>query len=891
MRRPLSPSLPLAAILLLFACGGGGGGGGTVPGAPVTPPQAVTVTEPVLPLELKVMQFDLDDVTGANQVSGPPASGISCGNGVLSFLAPGDTGKQETLVFRLDRSGGTYSDYTFHLLTLHPGAIETGSDGNEEIPDLEWSDLELSLPSLVNVNILPAAYSGFGMSLRSDSGAKPSGIHVYLHNGLNSYDVTGYFSLDADTGMVTLKAESKPDFHAKLSDKCMELTISGYDDAGLPFAFFASFFYGSNTVRGKVVDASSATITTLTGKQVVLSGFNSGTRSSAVIQPDGTFTLNNVPTDSCSLSLADTSMGHYGSSLFLIESGGSTIDVDLTIAGTGVSGASRLSPAVMHVTSAPKTVKNPKVPEFLKNDPIEPRSPYILHAVRRSTDISETENSITVSGAARDEVVSKDKVIVVAKDTRNVKVEAKVSTAEYPNYTTKQSRYNDSWEFKAMCAGVIFEKNGSVNNTHADNGAHFYDKDIDVSNFTRSGPIHCTISAKTVNIGDGALPTTVSVSLDNAAGITVNSARHVSGLFQDTHGKKYFNISIPLSGHYGVKTSYWKWIIEVKYSPKDAEIRKMKLELLYNNAVRTITENQAFIPVGTDDGTLQATIDMPALPLTPAGHLPASLQVTLEGNLKGKTASLISNKVPVQFPGSLANESFMPLFEIRDLAPFLLSGRRYGVPETDPRQDDVGGDGWGRGDLLAWLDTGQGGTLGLQFNDLSGQNAWQKPTSGGRWKSMGVHMAHKGGYDTDVRYWDENGGFATTMKGEWNGASIKAAILEAWNEQLVAGGTGNTKLTKVINWIKANRNGLTKLALDSNIMLMYVGDEAWFTRALFGGKLHNPEYPSDDYTIPDVTVPKVGDAYVPLGAWSAEKVLMLDPYHCGHIHIRFKPDP
>ncbi len=890
MKRLPCSLISFMAVLALFACGGGGGGGGgTGPVTPVAPPQAVSVTEPVLPLELKVMPIELENVSGVSQVGGPSVTGLSFANGVLRFVAPGDTGKQETLVFRFNQSGGSHSDCSFSLLTLLPSVIESGSESNEEVPDLQWSDLALSLPSLVNVNLLPSAYSGFVLSFQSGSGARLAGIRIHLHNGLNVYDITDYFSLDANAGTVSLKAESKPAFHAKLSDKRIELVISGHDDGGLPFTYFAGFFYGSNTVGGKVVDGSGGTMTSLTGKRVVLSGFNSGTRLSAGIQPDGTFTINNAPTDSYSLSLADPSLAHFGSSLFLIESGGSTLDIDLTITATGITGARQPSPAVMTVTDAPKTARNPTIPEFRKNDPIRPRPLNVLHAVRPSAAITETENSITVSGAARDEVVSKTKEIVVAKDTKNVKVEATVSTAEYPNYTTKQSQYNDSWEFKAMCGSVVFERNGSVNNTHADNGTHYYNKDIDVSHFTQSGPINCTLSAKTVNIGDGALATTVGISLDNAAGITVNSVRYVSGLFQDTHGKKYFNVSIPRSGAYGKKTSNWKWIIEVKYSPRDAEIKNMKLELLYGNAVHSVTDSQVFVPVGVDNGTLQATIDMPALSIAPAGHVPASLQVTLKGNLKGKTASLTSSKVPVQFQGSLANESFLPLFEIRDVASFP-AARRYGAPDNDLRQDSVGGDGWGRGDLLAWLNTGQGGTLGLRFNDLSGQNAWQK-IHGGEWKSMAVHMTHKGGYDTDARYWDENGSFLTTMSGEWNGASIKTAILAAWDEQVVAGGTGDTKLIKVINWIKANRNGLSTLAQDDNILLVYVSDEEWFTRALFEGKLHHPDYPDNDFAILDVTVPKVEDAYVPLGTWNAEGIIPLNEDHTGHIHIRFKPDP
>ncbi len=292
---------------------------------------------------------------------------------------------------------------------------------------------------------------------------------------------------------------------------------------------------------------------------------------------------------------------------------------------------------------------------------------------------------------------------------------------------------------------------GSVNNTHADNGTHFYNYDFEVSQHTLSdyAPLTCTIAAQTVNIGDGALPTTVSISVDNTPGITINSVRHVRGLYKDDYsqGNRRYNLSVPLSSNYGINSPKSEWVIEVKYSPKDARITNMKLEFSYNDDLWNVTGAQPFTEIGTENGTLQARINMTSMAgIQPQGTSLASMLVTLKGNLKGKTAILTSNTKPVEFPDSPKSNAFQPLFEIRDVSS-LPETRRY-----NPREDNEG-DGWGRPDILAWLTTGAGNAR-PQFNDISGQNGWQE------WNpdqeammSMGDTRATSGSMWTPVLGW------------------------------------------------------------------------------------------------------------------------------------------
>jgi hypothetical protein len=242
------------------------------------------------------------------------------------------------------------------------------------------------------------------------------------------------------------------------------------------------------------------------------------------------------------------------------------------------------------------------------------------------------------------------------------------------------------------------------------------------------------------------------------------------------------------------------------------------------------------------------------------------------------------------FPGAPHKVNIQPLFEVRNL---------FGVPEGrryESRNDDVGGDGWGRPDMLYWLTSGVGGSVGFLFDDISGEHAWQ----GANGKSRGVHTTHKGGYDVDVRYWDENGKFETLLRGDESGKHIKTMVGLAYAEweNVANGGSSNlANLTKLVRWIKANRSGLDNLANDANIKELYVGELGWFAGPLINSQLVDPERLDDESMIPydirDVTLPKVppqdNGVYVPLPPWNKPAKVQRIIEHHHHIHVRFNP--
>jgi hypothetical protein len=249
------------------------------------------------------------------------------------------------------------------------------------------------------------------------------------------------------------------------------------------------------------------------------------------------------------------------------------------------------------------------------------------------------------------------------------------------------------------------------------------------------------------------------------------------------------------------------------------------------------------------------------------------VQVTVTGKIGG----VESVSLPKTLMFSNQKELFQPLFEIRNLYA-IADSRRFGdLP--DPRQDALGGDGWGRPDMLAWLTSGPGAIF--PFNDISGEHAWQSADG----KSMGVHHCHKGGYDVDIRYFDENVQFLTTMRGDWNGASIKKVMQDA-EAEFIGGMVNKTNLIKLVKWIKANRTGLESIAAGGNIRGIYVGIENWHRMALLDG-----QFEVCGAQIPDVTLPPVGDEYPLLGAWSTKpnKIKPKAGNHEGHIHVRFNP--
>jgi hypothetical protein len=464
--------------------------------------------------------------------------------------------------------------------------------------------------------------------------------------------------------------------------------------------------------------------------------------------------------------------------------------------------------------------------------------------------------------------------IRVPQGTLRVKIKAEVSTAEYPSYTTKPgNKYNDTWQYWWGCGmpGDLLGgssltligdvQSGLVNTTHSTTGTRVYEKDFDASPFTKNSPIDCAIGGSTANIGDGALPTTVAITLSTVSGLTINQVSHQGGLFPDNShgGNQLYSMGVPLSFP-GPMYGGAPFKIQVQYEPKDAEIEKMKIELSYDGKTFVVSEYGSFTPMAK--GLLVADITFPqGLDLEPKEGLLASLLVSLSGKVKG--VSDTSKPKAMQFLDK--KDSFTPLFEVRNAinAP---GSKRY----SDDRADSRGGDGWARADMLNWVNTGTGRIL--VYNDISGEHAWQNADG----KALGVHESHKGGYDLDARYYDENGQYVTGMCGQSynkvDGYYIRQ-VVQAAQEEVENNLSPRPNVDRLVKWINVNRTLLEQVAADPKVKLLYIGLQDWFWQPLIWGK-----FADGILDIPGV------DIWL---GWP-DKVEMLGG-HESHIHVRLMP--
>ncbi|HLO99402.1 MAG TPA: hypothetical protein VK171_12475, partial [Fimbriimonas sp.] len=130
-----------------------------------------------------------------------------------------------------------------------------------------------------------------------------------------------------------------------------------------------------------------------------------------------------------------------------------------------------------------------------------------------------------VAGSENQRVVSTT-VVPVSQGTQTVRLTFSVSTAEYPVYVLQQSEFNDNWEVFLLAGSgeELFSLARNVNSQlttepiwNASGSTGTIVKTLDVHTLTESGATELTLVATATNIGDSALATSVSASVDASA--------------------------------------------------------------------------------------------------------------------------------------------------------------------------------------------------------------------------------------------------------------------------------------------------------------------------------------------------------------------------------------
>ncbi|UTH75685.1 carbohydrate-binding protein [Chromobacterium sp. IIBBL 290-4] len=807
-------------------------------------PVVLTLEELASPASLYSVHLqDGDTPQKVEQVSGPALQSLTLLGNKVNVITGMDTGSQEQIQLMIQGRKQRYLA-KFSQLTLagaNHGAMqepdETGKLGG--ISDLTLKSSETTLGTILSDQAGPQTIAFY-----SPSNRRLHSLQATLDNGSNAFNLKDQITLQSN-GQITLHTDK---IRSQLQPlQRHELYLFGYDSQGDSFNLSFYFYYANNRIHGQLKQNNAQIAAELKGAVVALRGFGNRLSWVSQLSSDGKFDFGTVPIDNYLVELIDPNERHAANAMFLVTTPGKTIFVPLELTQPGSAMKSMIIPLGLDSS----TYKRPQRHKHTQAKPSQPQ--------HRAEEIG----SVNVIGGQQNVTMQQEREVFIPTGINRINILTKIDTKEYPGYSTDpNNKFNDSWSYWWTCAGQQKNQAGQVNNTHSHTGELTYSHGITLDP-KRTSPIQCRIGASTVNIGDSSLPTSVDIQILGAV-FSIEKFEYKNGLWLDDSngGNKNYNISLPtkMGQPFGVNRP---WEMDITFSPINVDIRKVALYLSYQNKQSLLTENAPFSLLRPGLIRVKYAITDPLL-LNPAPGL-AQLQATLFTEKDGVTQS--SQLQPMTFPLT-KKDTFQPLFEIRNVSN-MPENRRYGS-----RDDATGGDGWLRNDMLAILNST---TLPL-LGDISGQHAWQNAAG----RSMGVHSTHKGGYDADLRYWDENGRWDSPMRGDNDGAEI-IRVVNAARAEVKSGSSTQPNLNRLINWIRANRAALS--ALESQLAMrlrkIYIGDKAWFNKPLIEGRF------PDGVNIP---LPGINPPNNLLGPWvnkSAKIVPMVNHNH--HFHIRLVP--
>jgi hypothetical protein len=274
---------------------------------------AITTTTPAASAQLsnlkpaEVYVFSLSDL-------GIPAdaTGVSVTGGVtdalikersLRFSTAGDNGAQQAALFKVT-AGATPLDLHANIRSLRPQEvithIEAAEDGSTlPVPTLLISGFGVNNAFIGNtLKFKPATATS--LDLKDDS----EGLIMAADNVKIS--LKKYWIFDAADNSFSISGKALQQLSNALPPGSLNVTINLVSKDG---EFAANYEFlaikHSATLTGKFVNSQGQNVATLTGKKVLLKGFNSNLRKVASVDSNGTFKFDGVIPDSYLLTLND----------------------------------------------------------------------------------------------------------------------------------------------------------------------------------------------------------------------------------------------------------------------------------------------------------------------------------------------------------------------------------------------------------------------------------------------------------------------------------------------------------------------------------------------------------------------------------------------------------
>ena len=811
----------------------------------------------VKPAEVVVLSLaDIGMADGADSVV--PSGAVSealIKDGTLRFWTPGDTGIDQKASIAVSKGGAVT---TFEVLIRSQRSTQPLA----HVEPLDDGSLPPNPPVLTVAGFGPNnSLTGNGLTF------KLQGIPALDLKDDSDALVTG--SNGASVGLKPFWVYNPADASFSISGAALQQALSSMPNGTLNMSLnFVSkdgefaVTYDLLAIKqgaklsGKLINPQGAAVTTLSGKRILLRGFNGQLRATAPIDGNGNFFFEGVIPDTYQLTLNDLVNPDVVSASTVILQGTTQATVTMTYSlGALPKTLSKQAVAAASSSFVSSTVvQNGKA--GARRDVPEAK---MLASPAAATATLAGVQTFSATASQQNQTITTPIAFNVPKGTKSVGAKVIVATAEYPTYTTQQSQFNDTWSYSVVgLPGTALSGSGSVNQSHFTQGSVTKTACVDVSKQAELADLSISGAVSATNIGDSALATTTSVELSlGCVGLKVTSAKFLSPN-ADAHPvldpiTTTGNLVGPyLSIQQSAANATHTIPLEIAFSPADAKITEVNIGVSANGANPSFTTDNLLGQAHTlSAGKIK--FSRLSLPVFAGAMSNGKLSVTVR--LKGTVEETSTTSDPAE-GGQVSFDSktaFTPLYLGNSVAA--LAARRYGTR-------DAGGDSWSTKQTLDWL-----GTKAYRFDDTSGMHVTQTATG----RSILEHSGHSDGQQIDLRYADGAGGYSDALGGQGNGAQIQQMINAAAAE-VVANPPLKPKLAILQAWIAANRALLDLEAASAGTRRIYIGP-SFIKLALIDAKF------SATATIP---------GFQP---WTKPARVAIDAAHLSHWHLSMTAHP
>ncbi|GAB2862011.1 hypothetical protein GCM10027277_33210 [Pseudoduganella ginsengisoli] len=618
-----------------------------------------------------------------------------------------------------------------------------------------------------------------------------AGADLYDRTGKRLLSLQSLLKLDQDGVVRPTNPEALRKVLSSLPGG-VELEVRGADSMGTAFYGRQSFHMGRYHVSGRLTAPASVPGLPLGGVRVIATVLNTDIVLSTVTASDGSFVLPALPGGNLRLEARTLQGGHTyrGAGVFTVVK-----DLSITLPLLSPNDPiSKSTPAATGTIMAKAAATGNAREDATTTEQRRERQAQSAGRQRQQllsknvTTSAANEVAVNVTAGAEGAAILDSATLTVPKGTKQVTLTYIVSSREYPDYVTAQSKFNDIWGVTVRAdadGSILFDQTMQVNSQletppvwQADGTTGELTRSFDVTQLAKEDSTKLTLSAFATNIGDEILPTSVYAKLAPSAHIDINAVSPAPDAWVSHNNGSYY--SVPPTGQNS--TFQRRFNLDV-VKPDDVTVENVKVEMLGAGDDALVLDEAVGMDANwVDDHTLRVIGTFKSHASTVTAAPPPTSATRYRFTLKAKDGegnTLDASKTDVDKHPLWRMPSSLPRF----------GGR------------DAGGDDWCSKGAYEWMQ--ENAAMLEPVNDVSGEHG----------KDLG-HASHAKGTDIDMYHFYLFAG-ANADSGTSNYEKLVQRLLDLpklTSTNAATRAQGQAAKAEIQSWIAATRAGIDKLA-------------------------------------------------------------------------------